>query len=115
MLITQGRAVRGLWLLPAQGQASVPVGPGRPEAHPRRPRLKPGKHVLELDFKYDRLGTGTLAFNNMSGIGRGSTGVLEMDGEKVATQPMEHTLPLITQWDDNLDVGSDSGTPVDDQ
>jgi hypothetical protein len=32
----------------------------------------------------------------------------------VATQKMEHTLPLILQWDENLDVGSDTGTPVAD-
>jgi hypothetical protein len=33
-----------------------------------------GKHRLEFDFKYDGLGVGTLAFNNMSGIGQGGTG-----------------------------------------
>jgi hypothetical protein len=33
--------------------------------------LPPGKHTLEFDFKYDGLGIGTLAFNNVSGIGRG--------------------------------------------
>jgi arylsulfatase len=27
---------------------------------------------------------------------------------------MERTLPLILQWDENLDVGSDTGTPVAD-
>ena len=58
---------------------------------------------------------GTLAFNNMSGIGRGGTGVLKVDGKEVATQKMEHTIPLILQWDENLDVGSDTGTPVDDK
>ncbi len=26
---------------------------------------------------------------------------------------MEHTLPLFLQWDENLDVGSDTSTPVD--
>ena len=30
----------------------------------------PGKHTLEYDFKYDGLGFATLAFNNISGIGR---------------------------------------------
>ena len=55
--------------------------------------LTPGKHTLEFDFKYDGLGMGTLAFNNMSGIGRGGTGVLKVDGKEVATQKMEHTLP----------------------
>jgi arylsulfatase A-like enzyme len=31
--------------------------------------LLPGKHTVEFDFKYDGLGVGTLAFNNMSGLG----------------------------------------------
>ena len=28
---------------------------------------------------------------------------------------MERTLPLILQWDETFDIGSDTGTPVDDQ
>ncbi len=32
--------------------------------------LAPGKHTLVYDFKYDGLGFATLAFNNISGIGR---------------------------------------------
>ncbi|MGO9004386.1 MAG: arylsulfatase [Beijerinckiaceae bacterium] len=76
--------------------------------------LSPGKHTLEFDFKYDGLGIGTLAFNNMSGIGRGGVGVLKVDGKEVASQKMERTLPLILQWDENFDVGADTGTPVDD-
>src|SRR5262245_43210381 len=38
--------------------------------------LSPGKHQVEFDFKYDGLGFATLAFNNLSGIGRGGTGTL---------------------------------------
>ena len=38
--------------------------------------LTPGKHTLVYDFKYDGLGFATLAFNNISGIGRGGTGTL---------------------------------------
>jgi len=79
------------------------------------PELTPGKHVLEFDFRYEGLGIATLAFNNLSGIGRPGTGVLEVDGKVVAEQKMESTIPLILQWDENLDVGSDTGTPVDDQ
>jgi len=79
------------------------------------PELTPGKHVLEFDFKYDGLGAGTLAFNNISGIGRSGTGVLKVDGQVVVTQKMERTIPLILQWDENLDVGADTGTPVDDK
>ncbi|MGE5374841.1 MAG: arylsulfatase [Bacteroidota bacterium] len=77
--------------------------------------LTPGKHTLEFDFKYDGLGMGTLAFNNLSGIGRSGTGMLKVDGKEVATQKMEHTLPLILQWDETFDIGSDTGTPVDDK
>jgi len=50
--------------------------------------LTPDKHTLEFDFKYDGLGMGTLAFNNMSGIGRSGTGVL--NGKEVATQKITH-------------------------
>jgi arylsulfatase A-like enzyme len=76
--------------------------------------LTPGKHTLEFDFKYDGLGPATLAFNNMSGIGRGGTGVLKVDGKEVATQEMKRTIPFILQWDENIDIGSDTGSPVDD-
>jgi arylsulfatase len=79
------------------------------------PELAPGKHVIEFDFKYDGLGMGTLAFGDPSGIGRGGTGVLKVDGKEVATQKMERTLPFTVQWDENLDIGSDTGTPVDDR
>jgi len=77
--------------------------------------LTPGKHTLEFDFKYDGLGAGTLAFNDVSGIGRGGTGVLKVDGKEVARQTVEHTIPLIMQWDENFDIGADTGTSVDDR
>ena len=76
--------------------------------------LSAGKHTLEFDFKYDGLGFGTLAFNSVSGIGRGGTGVLTVDGKEVARQTMEHTIPLIMQWDENFDIGADTGTSVSD-
>jgi len=77
--------------------------------------LSPGKHTLEFDYKYDGLGLGTLAFNNVSGIGRGGAGVLSVDGKEVARQSMERSIPLILQWDENFDIGADTGTPVDDR
>jgi arylsulfatase A-like enzyme len=87
---------------------------GLKRIHWEGPELAPGKHTLEFDFKYDGLGLGTLAFNNLSGIGRSGTGVLKVDGKVVATQTMERTLPLILQWDETFDIGADTGTPVDD-
>jgi arylsulfatase len=76
--------------------------------------LAPGKHILEFDFKYDGLGLGTLAFNNMSGLGRGGTGTLKIDGQEVQTITLPHTLPMILQWDESFDVGSDTLTGVND-
>jgi arylsulfatase len=76
--------------------------------------LAPGKHALEFDFKYDGMGPGTMAFGSYAGIGQGGTGVLKVDGKEVSTQKMVHTLPFIMQWDENLDIGSDTGSPVND-
>ena len=76
--------------------------------------LAPGKHTLEFDFKYEGLGVGTLAFNNLSGLGRPGTGTLKVDGKVVATQKMEKTLPMILQWDESFDIGSDTLTGVND-
>ncbi len=78
------------------------------------PALTAGKHVLEFDFKYDGLGMGTLEFNSYSGVGRGGTGVLKVDGKTVATQAMEHTIPFLMPLDESLDIGSDTLTGVND-
>jgi len=77
--------------------------------------LSPGKHTIVFDFKYDGLGFATLAYNNMSGVGRGGTGTLMVDGKVVSTQKVEHTVPLILPVDETFDIGSKTGTPVDDR
>jgi arylsulfatase len=77
--------------------------------------LAPGKHVVEFEFKYDGLGPGTLAFNNFSGVGRPGTGTLKVDGKVVDTKTMEKTLPMILQWDESFDIGSDTLTGVNDE
>ena len=79
------------------------------------PQLAPGKHLIEFDFKYDGLGFETLAYGNTSGIGRGGTGTLKVDGKVVDEQKMEATVPIILQFDESLDVGSDTLTGVDDR
>ena len=76
--------------------------------------LTPGRHTLEFDFKYDGMGAGTLVFNDFSGIGRSGTGTLKVDGKVVATKQMPKTLPMILQWDESFDVGSDTLTGVND-
>lgn len=77
--------------------------------------LSPGKHTVTFDFKYSGLGAGTLAFNNMSGLGRPGTGTLLVDGKTVQTIEMEKTIPMILQWDESFDIGSDTLTGVNDE
>jgi arylsulfatase len=65
--------------------------------------LAPGKHTVAFAFSYDG-----------PGQGKGGTGTLTVDGKDVETQKIPHTLPVCTQWDETFDVGSDTGTPIDD-
>jgi arylsulfatase len=69
---------------------------------------------VEFDFNYEGIGPGTLAFNNFSGVGRPGTGTLKVDGKVVETKKMEKTLPMILQWDESFDIGSDTLTGVND-
>ena len=116
MIITQGGRFAGYGLYLDKGKPTFTwnlIGLERvnwqaPEA------LAPGKHVIEFDFAYDGLGGGTLAFNNFSGLGQSGTGELKVDGKVVASKKMARTLPIILAWDENMDIGSDTGTPVDD-
>jgi arylsulfatase len=79
------------------------------------PALSPGKHTVEFDFRYDGLGPGTLAYNNLSGIGRGGAGTLSVDGKVVSTQRMSNTLPMTKPLDTVVNIGDATITPVDDR
>jgi arylsulfatase len=50
----------------------------------------------------------------MSGLGRPGTGTLKVDGKAVQTITMPKTLPMILQWDESFDIGSDTLTGVND-
>ena len=65
--------------------------------------LKPGKHTIVFDFKYDG-----------PGPGKGGTGVLTVDGKEVAAKTIPHTIPFLMSIDETFDIGSDTRTPVDD-
>jgi arylsulfatase A-like enzyme len=65
--------------------------------------LKPGKHTIAFDFKYDG-----------PGPGKGGTGVLLVDGKELSRQKIDHTIPLLMAIDETLDIGIDTRTPVDD-
>jgi arylsulfatase len=65
--------------------------------------LKPGKHTVVFDFKYDG-----------PGFGKGGTGVLLVDGKELSRQKVEHTIPFLMAIDESFDIGIDTRTPVDD-
>jgi hypothetical protein len=76
--------------------------------------LSPGRHTVEFDFKYEGIGVGTLLYNNFSGLAQPGTGTLKVDGKEVTTKQMKKTLPMILQWDESFDIGSDTLTGVND-
>ena len=76
--------------------------------------LSPGRHTVEFDFSYEGVGAGTLQYNNFSGLAQPGTGTLKVDGKEIATKRMEKTLPMILQWDESFDIGSDTLTGVND-
>jgi arylsulfatase len=76
--------------------------------------LSPGRHTVEFDFKYEGMGVGTLAFNSFGGLAQPGTGTLKVDGKVVDSKRMPKTLPMILQWDESFDIGSDTLTGVND-
>jgi arylsulfatase A-like enzyme len=65
--------------------------------------LKPGKHTIVFDFKYDG-----------PGPGKGGTGVLTADGKVLSRQTIEHSIAMLMSIDESFDIGSDTRTGVDD-
>jgi arylsulfatase len=63
--------------------------------------LSPGKHTIKMDFVYDG-----------GGIGKGGTATLMVDGKEVKHGRIEKTVPIRISLDEGLDVGEDTGTPV---
>jgi hypothetical protein len=74
-----------------------------------------GKHTIEFDFKYDGLGEATLAYNDLTGVGRGGTGTLKVDGKVVSTEKLERTVPLSLLLDQRFFIGIGGPSPVDDR
>ena len=65
--------------------------------------LKPGKHTIVFDFKYDG-----------PGMAKGGTGVLLVDGKELSRKTIKHTIPMLMAIDESFDIGSDTRTGVDD-
>jgi arylsulfatase len=65
--------------------------------------LKPGKHTIVFDFKYDG-----------PGPAKGGTGVLSVDGKEYARKSIPHSIGFLMAIDESFDIGVDSRTGVDD-
>jgi arylsulfatase len=65
--------------------------------------LSPGKHTVIFDFKYDG-----------PGLAKGGTGVITVDGAETARQQITRTIPFVLEASETFDVGSDTGTGVED-
>jgi arylsulfatase len=63
--------------------------------------LTAGKHTIKMDFAYDG-----------GGVGKGGTATLSVDDREVAKGRIEKTVPIRISLDEGLDVGEDTGTPV---
>ena len=91
---------------------------GGAEFDPRQPRADDNVFDTLDELRLapvDRLGFATLAFNNISGIGRSGTGKLKVDGKVVDSHAMPKSLPISTGWNEVFNVGIDTATPVDDK
>jgi arylsulfatase len=62
-----------------------------------------GEHQVRVEFAYDG-----------GGLGKGGTADLYVDGTKVGSGRIEHTVPMMFSADETLDLGSDTATPVSD-
>ena len=103
MLLTQGGRFSGLGLYLLKGKPVFYynlVGVERTSVDAKE-ALAPGKHTIELYFKYDG-----------GGIGKGGLATLTVDGKKVAEQKLTRSIPFRVSADETLDIGEDTGTPV---
>lgn len=64
-------------------------------------KLAAGKHTLRYEFVYDG-----------GGVGKGGTGTLLVDGQKVGQARLEQSVPFLFSGDDFTDIGQDLGAPV---
>jgi hypothetical protein len=103
MIITQGGLVGG-WAFYVESGKPVfhynAAGAARYTIAAERP-LEPGQHTLRFAFNH-----------NASGKDRGGTGVILTNGTPIAQGRIEQTIPRLVSFDEGLDIGEDTGTPV---
>ena len=100
-----GRPIRRLELLPQGRQADLRVQlPGSQEVQDRcRQAAAPGQGDGQFEFAYDG-----------GGLGKGGTGRILVDGQKVAEGRIDETQCCLIALDETADVGRGTGTPVSD-
>ena len=107
MLITQGGRFSGWGFYLRDGKPVFTLnmlGVERPKWEGTA-ALTPGRHTVVFDWQMDPKG---------APFARGGSGTLSVDGQQVAQRSLPKTLPFTFAWDETLDVGLDTGTPVDD-
>ncbi len=65
--------------------------------------LSPGRHTVAFAFKSEG-----------PGLGKGGTGTITVDGAVAGNGTFPHTIPFLLEASETFDVGSDTGTGVDD-
>ena len=65
--------------------------------------LTPGKHTVEFAFKSDG-----------PGLGKGGTATITVDGAEAGSGRFPHTIPFALEASETFDIGSDTGTGVND-
>jgi arylsulfatase len=103
MLLTQGGRFAGWGLFVLGGKPVFCYNLAAVERYcvTGKDALPPGKHAIELDFKYDG-----------PGLGKGGTATLLVDGKPAAKGVIARTLAFRMSLDETLDCGEDTGTPV---
>jgi len=66
--------------------------------------LSAGKHTIVFDYTYDG-----------PGIAKGGSGVLQVDGQSVATGKQANSIAFLNVADETFDVGVDTRTGVNDK
>ncbi|HKA99223.1 MAG TPA: hypothetical protein VKD02_00450 [Methyloceanibacter sp.] len=66
--------------------------------------LTPGKHTVEFALAYDG-----------PGLGKSGTGTITVDGVEAGKGAFPHTIPFALEASETFDVGSDTGTGVNDE
>lgn len=108
MLITQGGRFSGWGLYLREGKPVFTMNLlGVEHVKWEAPAaLPPGRHTVVFDWQMDSKGPP---------VARGGNGTLSVDGVQTAQRALPRTLPFTWAWDETLDVGLDTGTPVDDR